>query len=166
VGRERGHQRGQARLLPALAGGAVQPVRVGRGVEHDRVARPLREVGFQNTEGDGDGLGHQGAEEADLAGLARGGAGQQGFGLVERGAGPWRVGEHQQHLGARGMRQGEAGVGGHRRVEGRQHAVMQHQQAVEGVDIGVARGNGRGGDGKVVAIRQHEGPSAAQGNGG
>ena len=146
-------------LLPDLAGGADEAVRVGGGAEHQGVARPACKVRLQRSDGGfGAAREHQ-IEKGQVAGLARRQTGGHGLGFLEARPCGHDVAFPHQHLCLAGMGQGEAGIGGDGAVKGLDRAGVERQQKVASLDVGVARDRGRAGQGKAVSVCRHAGSS-------
>ena len=147
------HQHRDLVLLPDAAGGADQAVRVRGSGEHQRVARPCRQMRVQGGDrGVGPAREHE-VEERDVTGLARRQTG--GHVLGRRQGRPRRrhVAFPHQHLGLAGMGQGKTGVGGDGAVKGLDRAGVEGQRQIAALNVGVPRGGGGSGQGQVVSVR-------------
>ena len=150
--REAVHQHGDRVLLPEAAGGADQAVGVGGRGQHQRVARPGRQMLVQGGDrGVGLAREHQ-LEERDVTGLARRQAGGELLAAASAARAASYVALPQQDLRLAGMGQGEAGIGGDGAVVGLDRARIEGQRPVAALDIGVPRGGGSRGQRQVISV--------------
>ena len=122
------HQLGDLVLLPDPAGAADQAVRVRGNGNHQRIARPRRQMRVHGGDR-GVGLAREDkVEKRDMAGLPLGQAG--GHFLGRRQGRPRRrdIAFPHQHLGLAGMGQGKTGVGGDGAVIGLDRAGVEGQR--------------------------------------
>jgi len=157
VRREAVQQHRDRVLLADATGSADQAVGVGRHGEHQRVARPRRQVRVQGGDGGfGPAREHQ-VQEGDVTGLARRQAG--GHVLGQRQGRP--CGRYfafaEQGLCLAGMGQGKTGVGGDGTIKGLDRAGVERQRPIEAPDVGVVGAGGGRGQGQVVAVCEHDG---------
>jgi len=146
-------------LLPDVAGGADETVRVRGGAEHQRVTRPPREVRTQRGDGGfGAAREHQ-IEEGEVAGLARRQTGGHSLGPLKARSRGHDVAFPHQHLRLAGVGQGETGIGGDGALKGLDRAGVERQQQIAALNVGVARDSGRAGQRKAVSVCRHDGSS-------
>jgi hypothetical protein len=148
-GLEEGVQRG---LAARESGEAEQPEDAGARRHHHAVARMLREVHANRLERTGGITEHDAFEREHMAALALG----QPLGQRER-LGDRRARRRPSPMrlvraGERGVRQREARVGLDRAAERGLDAGPCAQQPRDAVDIGVARGGGRGGQRQAAVV--------------